>query len=224
MNEASARERILDTAEFLFGDQGIRATSIRDITQRAEVNLAAVNYHFKNKEGLVAAVLARRAEPINRERVRLLSELPSPAPIEAILRCFIAPTFPMLDSNPAFLKFAARLWLEPGPELREVVLGQFWTTLQQFLGLIHEALPDVPVPELWVRFSFCIGAMLHTWTTHREAARAVDIGGIDSTSEGLTEAWIRFCAAGLRAPIGEHNETFTTTCRPAAGGGAGGTA
>lgn len=203
MNEMPAPDRILDAAEALFGDEGIRATSIRDITQRAGVNLAAVNYHFKNKEGLVAAVLARRAEPINQERVRLLSELTPPAKMEAVLRCFIAPTFPMLDSNPAFLKFAARLWLEPGLELRGVVLRQFSETLHQFLGLIHQTLPEVPLAELWVRFSFCIGAMLHTWTSHREAAQFVDIPGIDSSSEGLTEAWVRFCAAGLRAPGGK---------------------
>jgi len=203
MNEVSAPDRILDAAEALFGGEGIRATSIRDITQRAGVNLAAVNYHFKNKEGLVAAVLARRAEPINRERVRLLSELTPPANMEDVLRCFIAPTFPMLDSNPAFLKFAARLWLEPGPELRGVVLRQFSETLHQFLGLIHQTLPEVPLAELWVRFSFCIGAMLHTWTSHREAAQFFDIPGIDSSSEGLTEAWVRFCAAGLRAPGGK---------------------
>lgn len=203
MNEATARERILDAAEFLFGDQGIRATSIRDITRRAEVNLAAVNYHFKNKEGLVAAVLARRAEPINQERIRRLSELTPPAAIEDILRCFIAPTFPMLDSNPAFLKFAARLWLEPGPELRGVLLRQFSETLHQFLGLIHQSLPDVPLAELWVRFSFCIGAMLHTWTSHREAAQSFNIPGVDLSSEGLTDAWVRFCAAGLRVPGGK---------------------
>jgi len=202
MHEAPAPDRILDAAEFLFGDQGIRATSIRDITQRAEVNLAAVNYHFRNKKGLVAAVLARRAEPINQERVRLLSAHTPPASIEAVLRCFIAPAFPLLDSNPAFLKFAARLWLEPEIEFRDVLLRQFSTTAHMFLTLVHQTLPAVPLPELWVRFNFCVGAMLHTWASHREAARFFDIPGIDSSSEGLTEAWIRFCAAGLRAPGG----------------------
>lgn len=203
MNKVPASERILDAAEALFGDEGIRATSIRDITERAGVNLAAVNYHFKNKAGLVAAVLARRAEPINRERVRLLAELTPPAAIEDILRCFIGPTFPMLDSNPVFLKFTARLWLEPGPELRRVVLRQFAETLHEFLRLIHHTLPEVPPAELWVRFSFCIGAMLHTWTSHREGARFFDIPGIDLSSDGLTAAWIRFCAAGLRLPGGK---------------------
>ena len=43
------KERILQAAENLFTDQGFGATSLRAITHRAGVNLAAVNYHFGSK-------------------------------------------------------------------------------------------------------------------------------------------------------------------------------
>ena len=48
---------------------------MRQITSAAGVNLAAVNYHFGSKEALVQAVLKRRLEEVNRERLRLLDEL-----------------------------------------------------------------------------------------------------------------------------------------------------
>ena len=48
---------------------------MRQITSAAGVNLAAVNYHFGSKEALVQAVLKRRLEGVNRERLRLLDEL-----------------------------------------------------------------------------------------------------------------------------------------------------
>ncbi|MEJ1959164.1 MAG: TetR/AcrR family transcriptional regulator [Nitrosomonadales bacterium] len=68
------RERILDAAERLFMEQGYEATSTRGVTSKAGVNLAAVNYHFGSKEALMQAVLQRRLEGINRERLRLLDE------------------------------------------------------------------------------------------------------------------------------------------------------
>ena len=73
------RESILDTAEALFAQQGHDGTSMRQITAAAGVNLASVNYHFGSKESLVQAVLKRRLEVLNRERLRLLDELETQA-------------------------------------------------------------------------------------------------------------------------------------------------
>src|ERR1700752_5110069 len=67
--------RILDAAEALFIEHGFEATSLRAITASARVNLAAVNYHFGSKEELFQAVLTRRLDPMNQERVDLLTEL-----------------------------------------------------------------------------------------------------------------------------------------------------
>ena len=50
---------ILDAAELLFSEQGFTQTSMREITTRAEVNLASVNYHFGSKKNLIQAVLKR---------------------------------------------------------------------------------------------------------------------------------------------------------------------
>ena len=57
------KERMLDTAEGLFAEHGFPATSMRDITNAAGVNLAAINYHFGSKESLLIAVLQRRTLP-----------------------------------------------------------------------------------------------------------------------------------------------------------------
>ena len=56
-------ERILDTAEILFAQKGYRAVSVREITSAAECNLAAVNYHFGNKENLYLEVFRSRWVP-----------------------------------------------------------------------------------------------------------------------------------------------------------------
>ena len=57
--EKSTREKILEVAARLFGEVGYHKTSIREIAKQAEVNLAAINYHFNNKENLYCEVFNR---------------------------------------------------------------------------------------------------------------------------------------------------------------------
>ena len=72
---AATKDRILDAAEALFMEHGYEATSLRAITSAADANLAAVNYHFGSKEELFQAILTRRLDPMNQERVALLDTL-----------------------------------------------------------------------------------------------------------------------------------------------------
>ena len=57
------RERILDEAESLFARKGYHAVSVREITDTAGCNLAAVNYHFRNKKNLYVEVFRSRWMP-----------------------------------------------------------------------------------------------------------------------------------------------------------------
>src|ERR1700748_619927 len=85
------KTRILDAAEKLFGENGFDGTSLRDITAEADVNLAAVNYHFQSKDSLIDAVIARRIEPVNRRRIELLDAAGPNPTVEQVLEAFIAP-------------------------------------------------------------------------------------------------------------------------------------
>ncbi len=62
-NHDQTRDRILDEAERLFAEQGFDSVSVRQITTAAEVNLAAVNYHFGNKHNLYLEVFRSRWLP-----------------------------------------------------------------------------------------------------------------------------------------------------------------
>src|SRR5512134_3507154 len=69
------RTRILDAAEELFMLHGFEGTSMRHLTSRAGVNLAAVNYHFGSKHALIEAVFRRRLDPMNAARIAELDRL-----------------------------------------------------------------------------------------------------------------------------------------------------
>jgi AcrR family transcriptional regulator len=78
-SQAHTRERILRAAEELFMDRGFASTSLRMITARAKVNLAAVNYHFGSKEALIREVFERQLAPLNRARIVYLDQLEAEA-------------------------------------------------------------------------------------------------------------------------------------------------
>ena len=63
MAQSETVERILDAAEQLFAEKGFAETSLRLITSKAGVNLAAVNYHFGSKKSLIQAVFTRFLDP-----------------------------------------------------------------------------------------------------------------------------------------------------------------
>src|ERR1700719_65578 len=57
VSEENTREKILSAAGEIFAEQGFEGATIRAITERAGVNVAAVNYHFRDKAELYTRVV-----------------------------------------------------------------------------------------------------------------------------------------------------------------------
>src|SRR5438132_10462796 len=127
------RTRILDVAEELFGEEGIERVSIRDITDKAKVNLAAINYHFGSKEDLIAAIFEREVVPVNEARLAALDAVrrrsKKDPKLEDILEAFIRPAVQCSIGKPkggkAFSKLFGRCLSEPSPEIEALLKRQF---------------------------------------------------------------------------------------------------
>jgi AcrR family transcriptional regulator len=189
----STRDRILEAAERLFGEQGAGATSLRAVTAAAGVNVAAIHYHFGSKEALLAAVLERHVAPINRERLERLDALAGDARVEEILEALLAPALAGSHADPELRRVAAILQSEPLETVRALVDEVFGEVTERFVAALARALPDLSRSELRLRFHFVIGVMLHVLSDR------IEIDGPRLSERALLRRMVAFLAAGLRA-------------------------
>lgn len=207
------KKRLLDAAEKLFAQKGIEATSLRNITAAAAANLASIHYHFGSKEALIEAVFARRIEPVNRERLRLLDRLESdnqtPA-LEAVLHAFLLPAIETGQQGgrrtPIFMRLMGRVYSE-SEEIQQLVLGQFGEVSRRFTAAIHRQLPHLPQTEVLWRFKFMIGTMAMAMMSHAGIAPHFPDAAQETNKEVLIDRLIRFLIGGFNAPVAANAES-----------------
>ena len=97
----STKDRILGAAEELFAQYGFSGTSLRQVTSHADVNIAAVNYHFGSKENLVNEVFRRRMDEMTAARLAQLEQARSarPGDLRAVLAAFVEPALAMAQDR-----------------------------------------------------------------------------------------------------------------------------
>ena len=210
MAEIDTRQRILDTAEILFTEYGFDATTLRQITGAAAVNLAAVNYHFGSKDELIREVFRRRLTWLNQQRLQELDRLEAEAagaPLKPsrILEAFFGVALKIAADTKGggrtFMRLLARTYSKPSEFVRGFLAEEYSAVLARFKAALIKALPDVPGEEILWRFHFMLGAMSYaisgTDALHVVAEDALD----DSDAEALYARLMSFMIGGLRAPL-----------------------
>ena len=207
MAGTDTKERILDAAERLFAAHGFAGTSLRAVTKEAEVNLAAVHYHFGTKEDLLRAVLSRIVIPVNRERLKMLEQVEAaagsdPPSLEGILEAFIAPDLRLIrdlgERGVIITRFLGRSYTEPAEMVQALSREHYEELGQRFMAAFARALPGVPQAELYFRFKLVLGVLTYILAdTDRTGGYAEDLSDVDGTVRRL----VAFLAAGLRAPV-----------------------
>ena len=200
MNErVDTKSKILDAAEKLFGIKGFDATSLRDITAEADVNLAAVNYHFQSKDSLIDAVIVRRIGPVNQRRFEMLDAAGPNPTVEQILAAFLGPVLE-LDRH-RVVPLLGRTISDPQQFVERVFKKHLQEVSRRFNEALSHALPDLPPAERLWRLNFTIGMMTHvlSWSPVFEQIS----GGLCSVEdrEAVLERIVDFAAAGFRAPL-----------------------
>jgi len=208
--------RILDVAEALFMEHGFEATTLRQITAKAAANLAAVHYHFGSKEELFEAVLRRRLDPMNQERLALLTRYeresaPKALSCERILAAMFIPAL-KLARDPErggknFLRLLGRAYADPAPFIRRFLSEQYAVMIARFKAAFGRALPQLPKKELTWRLHFVMGALSFTLAGTDALKLIAELSqGRAINDEMLLRRLAPFLVAGLKAPLPDLSE------------------
>ena len=202
------RTCILDVAERLFAEHGLERVSIRDITQTANLNLGAINYHFGTKQQLIGAIFERRLVPLDQERLRLLDALEKTvsaiAPkLEDVLEAFIRPAVRQaMDpefGSAAFRKLMGRCLMEANPELEALMHAHFEPLVRRFNSALMRAMPNLTHEELFWRMHLTIGALHHSLLILDKVPPGAP--KIHANAEDYVQRLVAFGAAGFRASL-----------------------
>ena len=199
----STKERILGAAEELFALQGFGATSLRQVTSRADVNIAAVNYHFGSKENLVNEVFRRRMDEMSAQRVEMLKRVQAerPGDLEAVLAAFVEPALALAGNHNgggAFIRVIARAYAEKNDSLRAFLSDRYGHVLRHFARALADCLPELDKEQLYWRVDFLAGALTYAMADFGAIKRPAGVTETEHRRRAASEL-IRFSAAGFRS-------------------------
>lgn len=207
-SKISTQKKILDAAETLFAREGFEQTSLRQITQEADVNLASVNYHFGSKKALIQAVVARYMNvfmPALEAQLKQLDDKPEIDSL-AVFASFKAPLISLDQVNKRgtehFLRLLGFAYSETQGHLRRYTQTVFGDVLQHLLALLHRANPKLTEQDMFWRLHFVLGATVFAQVSG-QALIEIAQAEFDEQADIQTviEHLITFIAGGLDSQL-----------------------
>jgi len=204
----STKNKILDAAESLFAVQGFNGTSLREITSQAEVNLAAVNYHFGSKKELIKSVMSRYMNELSPRLESALIEVCERENL-SLLEVFSAFIEPLLSLNEFkengtsnFLQLLGRGYTDSQGFLRWFLTTQYPGVINNFVKAVQKAYPELTAEEMFRRLHFTMGTVVFTMSSS-DALMDIAKSDFDKTIDiaGVIKKVIPYVAAGVAAPI-----------------------
>ena len=208
MASDQTRSAILAAAERLYADRGFGDVTLRDIVAAANVNLAAVNYHFGSKDELIAELFVTRSLATNRERLHELKAAEDAgggrAPVEAILRALVGPTLrgclgPESGRSTA-ARFMIRASIEAVAPIRRIKTREI-DHLRKFAAAMRRALPERDEVELLWGMHFALAMAHHTIRDGERLARLSDGKCELDDVDAIIQRVVSVAALALAAPV-----------------------
>ena len=209
-SQAETRRQLLEAAGAVFAEAGFRDATVREICRRAGANIAAVNYHFGDKEKLYAEVL-RYSHRMALEKYPLIPDTDPNATPEKKLRAFVHSfLLRIFDKGPTAWhgKLMSREMIEPSAALDSLVEERMRPMAGQLWQIVADVL-DCPLNDGRVRLSaFSVVSQCVFYHHCRPVVsrlfpneRPLDAAGIERLADHIT----RFSLAAMKhLPAAKH--------------------
>lgn len=157
------RRRLIEAAQELIAERGESAIRLRDLTELAGTNVAAVHYHFGGLGTLLAAAASEAVERIIDAQVAEVESLPAGATLHEIVAAYFRPMIQALSGptsrGRAYVRVLARVTSDPPRELEGWAEAATSRAHDPLLARLRPILPEVPESELLFRVK-CAGGIL----------------------------------------------------------------
>lgn len=195
------RQQLLQAAGEVFAAHGYARATSKEICQRANANIAAVNYHFGGKDGLYAAVLEeahRRLISVESLAAMAQSELDA----RSKLRMFIgriAGEITKRDEGAWELRLLSRELLSQSALMERMIVNQVLPKVKLFSGIVAEIM-QLPVthPAVGRCLVNIVGPCIFLLIVHRPLQQRI-LPNLDLSAAALTEHMVSFALAGMQA-------------------------
>jgi AcrR family transcriptional regulator len=201
---SDTKEQILNVAERQFAEKGYAGTTLRGVIKEAEVNIAAVHYHFGSKEELFVAVVQRVAKQIVQSQLQQLAKyenLDEPPSVENILEAFFAPPLRVIpqmgEAGMIRAQFIGRCRAEPLP-IQRLAEKEFSESVQRFLDILQRALRDQTRTELNWKLDLAIAILTRTLNQVGQSGNLI-MGNSSEEVEVAISRLVKFVAEGMKA-------------------------
>lgn len=205
MAQKDTAERILDAAEALFSEKGFAETSLRNITTKANVNLAAVNYHFGSKKSLIQAIFARYLTPFSAQFAEQLDliEQQQNTP-EQLLKLLVLTLNRSGLENPekfgVFMRLLGLAYSQGQGHLRKFLTSEYGEVFSRYMKEVNRVTPELTPMERFWRIHFMLGAAVFTMSSVDSLmAMANHDLGTQSDVKDVVGQLMPFLASGLMA-------------------------
>lgn len=205
-NGEATRERILDAAEELFAEHGFDGVTVRQVTRKANVDVALAHYYFGTKRGLFNSVFLRRAAILNDARLKAIDDFqinpgPGGATIEGFIQAFLDPVIERwAKGGPGWKSYLAIVaQVNNTPKWGgETMARYFDPVIHRLIDALRGIMPGAHDIDLYWSYQFLSGTLTLTFA---------ETGRIDRLSSGLCHSsdyqavrdrMAPFAAAGFR--------------------------
>ncbi|WP_313552003.1 TetR/AcrR family transcriptional regulator [Pseudomonas sp.] len=208
MAQSETVERILDAAEQLFAERGFAETSLRLITSKANVNLAAVNYHFGSKKSLIQAVFSRFLDPycacLENELDRRYGKSGTKADLEELLYLLVDQALAIKPRHgndlSIFMRLLGLAFSESQGHLKKYLEEAYGRVFRRYMELVAMAAPAIPPLELFWRAHFMIGVAAFSMSGIKALKAMADNDfGVHTSTEQVLRLMVPFMASGMLA-------------------------